>query len=74
MGASMTNVPTVRHPTLFAIKGVKLQLVTFMALTEPQAQRLARLCWRTQEHVRKAKKGTTIQCMWLGGPEDLEPV
>lgn len=59
------QLPNARHPTTFRISGVEIELVTFMALTADQAQRLAMHAWTSQPKLRKAK-GKRCVVPWLG--------
>jgi len=59
------QLPNVRHPQVFRLSGVEIELVTFMPLTPDQAQRLALHLWTSQPKLRKAK-GKRCTVPWLG--------
>ena len=59
------NMPTVKHGRVFAIQGVKIQLLTYEPLSDDHAARVALYLWRTQPKVRSAK-GKVLVVPWLG--------
>ena len=59
------NMPSVKHPTVFAISGVRIQLVTFQPLSADAAARVALYLWRTEPQVRKSKDKLLV-VPWLG--------
>lgn len=57
--------PTIRHPKVFAIGGVSVQLVTYMALNDAEAAALVRYLHATQPKVQRAK-GKVCIVPWHG--------
>lgn len=59
------ELPTVVHPTVFNVKEVRIQVVTFMPLTDKQAAVLAMHAWRSRRW-RKKDQGSTYRYLWHG--------
>lgn len=64
------KLPDVRHPRVFRIAEVEIELITYFPLTEPQAQALALHLWASEPKIRRAK-GKRLQVPWLGDAAQL---
>jgi hypothetical protein len=58
--------PAVKHPKKFlSAGGVYFQVVSYMPLTDSQAETALRLFLRNNRFKKKPKKGMTITVSWL---------
>lgn len=59
------QMPDVKHPKVFRISGVSIQVLSFMPLSDDEAGRIAMHLWRTQAAARRSK-GKLLVLPWLG--------
>ena len=64
------KLPDIIHPKSFLISGYTIRVASYMVLTDPQAAKIAMLCYRSRKWLKKDLKKVHTQ-LWIGSQEDL---
>jgi hypothetical protein len=65
------ELPSVVHPTVFGIRGYRLQVVTYFAVSNEQAALIAQVAFRQRKWLKK-DQGKTHTLLWTGDRAALE--